>query len=295
MIDDFSGRDASVLTNFSSKLEKIGKDAVKKFVTAFTSNEAKTDVYNAGIKLIAKLIEGVESKENAFERASKDVAKKGADGAGDKASSFESAGKDLGSGLVTGINAKKQAAYDAGYALGQAAVQGEKDGQQSNSPSKLTIKAGKWIGEGLVIGMGKMARAVYNAGGSLGEKATDTISNSIARIGELISTDIDAQPTIRPVLDLSEVSAGAGAINGMFDANPSVGLMANIRSIGTLTNNRQNGNVDVIAAIDKLNKSLSNLPSGDTYSINGITYDDGSNIAGAVKDIVRAARMERRV
>ncbi|MEG2278321.1 MAG: hypothetical protein RSC80_10950, partial [Odoribacter sp.] len=33
---------------------------------------------------------------------------------------------------------------------------------------------------------------------------------------------------------------------------------------------------------------------GDTYIVDGITYDDGSNVARAIKDIVRAARVERR-
>ena len=57
--------------------------------------------------------------------------------------------------------------------------------------------------------------------------------------------------------------------------------------------NRQNGNDDVISAIDKLGKSLGNS-RGDIYSINGITYDDGSNIKEAVETLVRAAKVERR-
>ena len=35
--------------------------------------------------------------------------------------------------------------------------------------------------------------------------------------------------------------------------------------------------------------------SSTTYQINGITYDDGSNISNAVETLVRAARMERRI
>ena len=34
---------------------------------------------------------------------------------------------------------------------------------------------------------------------------------------------------------------------------------------------------------------------GNTYQINGITYDDGSNVVGAVETLVRAARIERRI
>ena len=32
-----------------------------------------------------------------------------------------------------------------------------------------------------------------------------------------------------------------------------------------------------------------------SYNINGITYDDGSNIVNAVETLVRAARIERRM
>lgn len=294
-VNSFKGKDSKGILDFSKNLSKIGKDSVKKFVDAFTSSSAKKNVKEAGVKLMKQLIDGVESKEKAFKKASQKVAEKGADGAEDKKSDFKSAGKDLGDGLVQGIKSKEDAVYKAGYNLGKKAVQGEKDGQKSKSPSKLTIQAGKWLGEGLIIGMAKTTNAVYRAGYDLGNSATDTISKSIARIGEIISTGIDDQPTIRPVLDLSEVTAGAGAINGMLDMSPSIGLAANLSSIGALANNRQNGNDDVVLAIDKLSRSLSNLPSGDSYNINGITYDDGSNIAGAVKDIVRAARIGRRV
>ena len=207
---------------------------------------------------------------------------------------FKSAGKYLGSGLVEGIKAKEQAAYDAGYALGQKAVHGEKDGQQSESPSKLTIKAGKWLGEGLVIGMQKMGNQVYKSGRNLGETATDTISSAISKVADFVNTDIDAQPTIRPVLDLSDVSSGARAIDGMFSMQPSVGVLSNVRSISSMMNRGQNGtNNDVISAIKDLKSSFNNTPS-NVYNVNGVTYDDGSNISDAVKTLVRAAKVERR-
>jgi hypothetical protein len=60
-------------------------------------------------------------------------------------------------------------------------------------------------------------------------------------------------------------------------------------------NGRQNGvNNDVVAAIKDLGSKLGRA-SGDTYQVNGVTYDDGSNITDAVRTIVRAAQMERRV
>ena len=209
---------------------------------------------------------------------------------------MESAGKDLGAGLVNGINAKQDAVYKAGYKLGQKAVQGEKDGQKSNSPSKLTIQSGKWFGEGLVIGIDKMGRAVYKAGYNVGNIAVKSLSNSISHINDAINTDMDYQPMIRPVLDLSEVTSGAKTVNGLFNMQPSVGILSNVGSISTMMNrqNQNRSNDDVISAIHDLKNTIGKS-SGDTYTINGITYDDESNIADAVKSIVRAARVERRV
>jgi hypothetical protein len=57
---------------------------------------------------------------------------------------------------------------------------------------------------------------------------------------------------------------------------------------------RQNGsNIDIISAIDNLGRKLGKI-GGDTYQINGVTYDDSSNIYGAVQTLVHAAKVERR-
>lgn len=293
-VESIANANSGCLATFADNLKKVGKNAVDKFVEAFTSNAVKTDLKDAAKKLGDKVVEGIEAKESAIEKAAKNAAKKAVDGVETQEDDMKSAGKDLGKGLVNGIKAKWDAAYDAGYTLGQKAVQGEQDGQESASPSKATIRAGKWLGEGLVIGIGKMARAVYNAGNDLGNTATGTISSAVSWIADMVSNDIDAQPTIRPVLDLSDVEAGVGAIGGMFGSPMGTLNMAG-RINASMSNRSQNGvNGDVVNAIDRLNKKMDNL-GNTTYQINGVTYDDGSNVSGAIKTIVRAARIERRV
>ena len=57
---------------------------------------------------------------------------------------------------------------------------------------------------------------------------------------------------------------------------------------------RQNGtNRELLGAIDKLGKQMSNIQS-NSYTINGITYDNGSEVADAIETLVRATRIERR-
>lgn len=270
-------------------MDTIAKDLVKAL------DSKKSSFKTSGSDLMNNLITGLKSKNDAASKAAKSMVSDCASAIKEKKSSFKSAGKNLGDGLVEGIEAKYQAAYDAGYKLGQKAVQGEKDGQKSNSPSKLTIQSGKWLGEGLVIGIKKMGEKVYNAGSSMGNNAVDSISNAISRISNTIDTDIDSTPTIRPVLDLSAVSAGASEINGMLRMNPSVGVLANVNSINSMMDRNQNGaNSDILSAIKDLGKSISNS-GGNTYTINGVTYDDGSNVSEAVQSLIRAANIERRI
>ena len=307
----FSGAQnaAKLVTAGVNMVKSVGKgiNSSKKSVTSAATSinsavhkalSSTKGFSRAGIALVSAFSKGLKNKSEEVKKAGKSISSKAVSGAKDKnnKTSMESAGKDLGNGLVNGIKAKKDAAYKAGLALGKAAVRGEKDGQESNSPSKATKKAGKWLGEGLIIGIESMSRKVENAGYSMGEESINYISKAISDIGSIIDSDMDVQPTIAPVMDLSDVESGVGAINGMFGRSFGISAAADLNAINIgMSRLNQNGrNDDVISAINGLKKSISEM-SGDTYSINGVTYDDGSNISEAVRTLVRAARVERRV
>ena len=247
-----------------------------------------------GVALISALAIGIQAQVNQAVNAANYVGASAANGSGQAYTSFYMNGINLGRGLVLGMNAMQQSAYNSGYALGQAAVRGEKDGQKSHSPSKLTIQAGKWLGEGLIIGMNAMESKTYGAGKSMGETAFDSIRSALSGMNNIIDSDMDTTPTIRPVLDLTNVKATAGKLNGLF-TDPAFTPLANLRAIGNISaRNNQNGNSDeVVRAINRLGKSLNNV--GNTYnSINGVTYDNGSEISNAVETLVRAATVGRR-
>ena len=127
----------------------------------------------------------------------------------------------------------------------------------------------------------------------MGDNAIGAVSKAIASISEVINSDVDTQPTIRPVMDLDDVRSGMDTMSRMLGATPSVGVLANVNAISSSMRGGQNGASDVVSAIKDIGKKL-NSSGGDTYQINGITYDDGSNVSNAVKTLVRAARIERR-
>ena len=314
-LNDISKISTSSIKESLDGLGELGESGISKLISAFENGGSKAsksakalveaaskaikasldDFKSQGEKMSTNISSGIKSKESSVKTAGTNAAKKAVSGAESQKSNMTSAGKDLGNGLVAGIEAKYTAAYNAGYALGQQAVQGEKDGQASASPSKLTIKAGKWLGEGLVIGMEKMASRVYDAGYNLGDTASGTISSAIASIVDMIDNDIDAQPTIRPVLDLSDVESGAGTINSILGMQTSVGLLSNVRSINTMMNRRnQNGsNEEVVSAINDLKKAIGDAPR-NTYTLGDITYSEGDAVSEAIKELVHAVAVERR-
>ena len=136
----------------------------------------------------------------------------------------------------------------------------------------------------------------YNSSYSVGDSARKGLANAINKISAVVDSDMELQPTIRPVMDLSEIQTGASMVSSMFNDRISIGATANLNAINaTMSERIQNGgNADVVSAISKLSKQLSSN-GGNTYNVNGITYDDGSNISEAVEALVRAARIERRV
>lgn len=165
-----------------------------------------------------------------------------------------------------------------------------------NSPSKVFAEFGQYLDEGLVVGLNKYSGKVSNSAENVGKDAIKSMSDAISGISSAVYSDIDNQPTIRPVLDLSNVESGANTISDLLSGKQSVGVLANVRSISNSMNSRQNiGASDIISAIKSLSSSIANGQGGVIYNVNGVTYDDGSNIADAISTLVRAAKIERRI
>lgn len=126
-------------------------------------------------------------------------------------------------------------------------------------------------------------RAGTNANGL--QSAAEDVANAIS-----LSTEF--QPTIRPILDLSDITSGGKRINSIFDGfsiSTSFRLAATSNSM--FNANRSN----TISPLDIL-KNLSGTPKTvNNYEINGISYDDGSTVANAVLQLINAVRVEERM
>lgn len=254
------------------------------------------DLNASGGKIIdTGLIKGILDKISNVKKAMSELVTEAKDKIIEKIKDFKSAGKEVINGFIKGIRDKISAVGNAASEIGKKALNSIKGFLGIESPSKEFAMVGRYSDEGIIVGLKAYAGKVAAAAGNVGSYALESMKKSISGIANLMGSDFDSQPTIRPVLDLSAVTAGANSINRMFDMSPSVGVMSTIGAISSSMNGRQNGvNGDVVSAIRDLGNKLGRT-SGDTYQINGVTYDDGSNIIDAIETIVREARIERRV
>ena len=208
---------------------------------------------------------------------------------------FRQVGSDLVTGFVNGITANTFKAQAAAAAMASAALSAAKEELRSNSPSKAFYDLGEYSVEGFTRAFADSKSKSSEASAEFVKSALLGVSDAISKAKDLVENGIDAQPTIRPVLDLSDITENASKITSLFGMSPSVGILANVGAISNGMNSGQNGktNEDVISAINGLKDTIG-TKTGDTYTIGNITYDDGSEVSNAIKTLVRAARVERR-
>lgn len=295
LVNDIANADASSLESFTKSLSNVGKKGVDAFVKAFTSSTAKTDAKKAAKDLVDQVIKGVESKEKALKTAFTDAASEAADAIDDEYDSFYDAGSYLVDGFADGISENDYKAAAKAAAMAEAAKKAAEEALGIQSPSKVFYKIGEFTGQGLVNALKDYGSKVYSAGSDMADSARSGLSDAISKVMDYFNGDMDVQPTIRPVLDLSNVKTGTAAISDMLGYESSIGVSANARVISRMMNSNQNGgNSDIISAIDKLRQDISGLEN-TTYQINGINYNNDSAVSEAIEALVRAATMERRM
>ena len=141
---------------------------------------------------------------------------------------FKVAGQNAGQGFVNGILEYVQKAAEAAAQVAQAAVDSMNQTLDAHSPSRKMIQSGEWGGEGFTIGLLNLVSSAKNAGSELATSAMDSVKEAISRARDTLENTSEVQPTIRPVVDLSDVSSKAREIGRTFSANRrfSVGVTA---------------------------------------------------------------------
>lgn len=287
-----SAIDYSTVSNFSQTLQTIGTTGVTSFVSAFATAEA--DVKAAGSQMIENFVAGVKARLSLLIYTAKSSVMSCMYGLRSGYNEFRSAGEYVAKGFADGIAAKSYLATAKARLMASNAASAAKKELDIHSPSKVFYSIAAYAVQGFVNAFGDYSDRAYSAGQGVAVYATNGLRAALTNVGDIIDSDIDSSPTIRPVLDLSDVMSGVNRLDTMLEGNPV--MNARLQSLSTSMSRRQNGstNDDVVSAIRALGDSL-NGSGGNTYNVNGITYDDGTSTSDAVKSLIRAIRVEGRV
>ena len=285
---------ASGIGQKAGEVDSKVNDIITKAITKAASAVGKW--LKAGIDWIANLASGIAQKAGEVDTKVNKIITDAVKAAGSKVSEFVKAGADMIGGLIKGIGQKAGELAQKAASAAKSALDAAKGALGIQSPSREFMKVGRYSMEGMVVGIDKYAYKVENAASSMADNALNTVSRSLANMSSIIDGDIDVNPTIKPVMDLSNVEHGSRRIGDLLNSN-EYGITANASgllssSIGTIQNG--NNNSDILHALKDLKGALSDV-GGTTYRIDGITYDDGSNVSSAVETLVRAAKIERRI
>lgn len=251
-----------------------------------------------GMEAAGKLVSGIKNGIGKCLSAGRELVQNAINGAKEKIGDMITVGTNLVKGLTQGIKNAASGVISAAKGVVKNAIDGAKKLLGIHSPSRVFAEIGKFTVMGFSKGLNDNVEMSGDSARELAKDAINNMSKPLKRVSDIINGTIDATPTITPVMNLDAIKKGNRALKAMMASNEKIELGGTMTS-GVLTKNIKgvqngNSNSDVVSELKSLRKRIDNI-QGNTTIVNGITYDDGSNVASAVESLVHAARIERRV
>lgn len=151
-------------------------------------------------------------------------------------------GKNIVEGMRSGVKTATGRLVAQVRAAMKEAMEAARDELGINSPSKEFMKVGSYAMEGFVVGVDNHISNIVSSTKNAGKSATDALRKAFSSAQDIVERT-DATPTIKPIMDLSNVKKGISDVSRMFG---STGLSTSINkanSVRTDTANNTKGTV----------------------------------------------------
>ena len=216
----------------SGRLDKVANSIVSVFTTlneTFASSENEEGFKAIGENLLTFLTNGFSSdnskvkvKNSVNDICGAIIAKVKEYTGTNKA--FYNVGTWIPAGLGDGIWANRYAAINAAVDVMNAAISAAETAAGISSPSKEFARLGMYSDMGLAQGLRDSIYMVDSAAGEVSQSALDTVLDDILSIQNMPLDQFEINPTIRPVLDTSDISSRAGMINNLLGGDRTIGF-----------------------------------------------------------------------
>ena len=217
----------SFLDGLSQKIPEIGTKATDCIVAFITSlGDEMPRITDAAAKTVIKFINGLA---DAIENNSEAMAQAGTRlimaivrgiGTGIKTlvstgvAQMKSAGIQLVNGLKNAITEKLSSIASAVTSMGSTVVSKVKAAFGIHSPSRVMFEIGEFLMQGLTNGISENTEQGIDAASAMAHDTVDALSKGFANTKDIWNDAFggDMNPTIKPVLDLSQVEEQASKI-----------------------------------------------------------------------------------
>jgi tape measure domain-containing protein len=183
---------------------------------------------NAGMQCMIKFIAGIKEKAEEVKTAFTGNLNASVTAIRDYHDQFKQAGTYLVEGFADGISENTYRAEAKARAMARAAAEAAEDELDEHSPSRVGYHIGDFFGLGFVNAIGTYAVKAYNASAEMADSAKTGLGNAIAKVKDMIDNGVDGQPTIRPILDLSDVEEKSHRLNTLFSRSQALTVSTGI-------------------------------------------------------------------
>ncbi len=214
IINGMNGKKPVLLSTINS----ICVSMINKFKTSLPSSTFK----DIGKNVVTWIINGMESKKSSMGRPIKEICDNIKDGFKNnlKKSDFKPIGANATQGLIDGLNSKAAEVEKAASRIAAAAKKAAKGkkGFDEKSPSKVFYEIGQYVSLGLAKGITDYVRVVEQASSKLAGSSIDKVRKAVDDTSFAVSSmNLNMDPVIRPVVDLSDVQKSAREINALMN------------------------------------------------------------------------------
>lgn len=189
---------------------------------------------------------------------------------------FPRIGVDIIKGLVSGVKSMATELVKEVTKVIKDAITAAKRLLGIRSPSTVFAEMGVNAGKGLIIGLSGMGKKVMAASQDLGEYAVDGLNKALLGIQDALDNEHDLQPTIRPVIDMTNVETG---IKNTFDKQQTLNVSTSADKVSAVATKRQNG-----SGFDGVNKTSNNNDNSQVVIHNNYTVRNDNDIRKISRD-----------
>lgn len=294
------------LTKAINKNTPLLVEAMQDLIIALL--DAAVTVLTGGVDLFKKigekimnsgLVQGIKNKLSAIKDKMSEIITTAKNAISEKLHEFFEIGKNIIVGLINGLKNAASNVWETIKDIGQNIKDGFCDFFGIHSPSKVFYEYGKYMDEGLIEGLRNYSGGVSKATENVGKDALYSVGNVMSKLSDVIDSNIDSEPTIKPIMDLSNIQNGTNSIYGMMQNINGYSLSGSVRMAGITANSmeeRNSSRFQEVSLMDKLSRAIQKLTSDPNQTFDNKFYITGNNpreIADEVSKIIQR-QVERR-